>query len=678
MSEKPTTTFTNPAQLPQYLQRKGKFCLWKYEQNKGRWTKVPYQPRATQYGAASTNTAHFTDLREAMNARAGFDGIGLGIFGEVAAIDIDHCINDAGELSKLAQTVIETMDTYTEYSPSGKGIRIIFRAPGFSFDKSRYYINQQDAKDPGEVWETQQGLEVYIAGATNKYVTVTGNTIRAKDAEERSAQVQAILDRYMRRQDKAAPSPAPASLPVDVSDRELIDIASRGKNGARFVALYSRGEIEGYPSQSEADQALMNSLAFYTGKDEARMIELFKSSALYRPKEKPESYYKRTAQTAIRDCKEVYTRQMQAKTEAATKIAEAPKEETPKTTADAVAAFMERARSHDYEPIPTGYSSIDAAIGGGFIRQTIVSLGAAPGAGKTIFAQQIFENIARADRANVLYFNLEMSAEQMIARSISRETELTPLEVLQGYKWTEQREYAVTIAAQKYRDQIAPRIKYNACNSADYRAILEAMETEAKDLKEKGDNLPLLVVIDYLQLLQGAENDPAETIKAALKGFKDFAINHGAVVFIIMAQSRSTNETGKATQGAGRDTSALEYTADTQLSLTYQAMEMTTKNENSGKETPKYGSLSEMFSAIGKLREMGENAQADQLIKWRKLTVTKNRFCVEFASCKLCFEGAHSRFMELDTKHTGNTYADSYHNSNLPFDAPTKKPKVRM
>lgn len=658
MNEKPTTTFTNPAQLPQYLQRKGKFCLWKYEQNKGRWTKVPYQPRATQYGAASTNTAHFTDLREAMNARAGFDGIGLGIFGEVAAIDIDHCINDAGELSKLAQTVIETMDTYTEYSPSGKGIRIIFRAPGFSFDKSRYYINQQDAKDPGEVWESKQGLEVYIAGATNKYVTVTGNAIRAKDAEERSAQVQAILDRYMRRQDKAAPSPASASLPVDVSDRELIDIASRGKNGARFVALYSRGDIEGYPSHSEADQALMNSLAFYTGRDETRMIELFKSSALYRPKEKPESYYKRTAQTAIRDCKEVYTRQMQAKTEAATKNAEAPKEETPKTTADAVAAFMERARSHDYEPIPTGYSSIDAAIGGGFIRQTIVLLGAAPGAGKTIFAQQTFENIAKDNRANVLYYNLEMSEEQLIARSLSRATGIAPLEVLQGYKWTEQQERDIVAAAERYKQTIAPRVKYNPCISADYQQILESMEKEAQKLEDEGNTLPLCVCVDYLQLLQGAGMDDVETIKAAVKAFKDFAIRRHAVVFLIMAHSRATNKSGEVTQGAGRDTSAIEYAADLQLSLNYADAEGNALNEKG---------LTDMYDRISEYLRNGDKHAATVEGSHRRLTVTKNRFEQERSAARLDFEGAHSRFVEKDWTHEAPLEKWNYQRTSAPI-----------
>lgn len=57
-------------------------------------------------------------------------------------------------------------DLYIEKSPSGKGIRIIFLVDDFSYDKSKYYFNNQ-----------KLGLEEYVAGSTNKYVTITGYAI---------------------------------------------------------------------------------------------------------------------------------------------------------------------------------------------------------------------------------------------------------------------------------------------------------------------------------------------------------------------------------------------------------------------------------------------------------------------------------------------------------------------
>ena len=658
MAERPHTSFTDPAQIPEYLRKHGRFCLWRYEwkEEKQKWDKVPHQPKAPQYGAASTNAAHFTSLQAAMGARKGFDGVGLGIFGDIGAIDIDHCVSDTGELSQLAQTVIETMDSYTEYSPSGKGIRIIFRVPaGFTYDKDAYTMKKGNAHDPRQKWPEQQGLEIYIAGMTNRYVTITGNAIHAVEVEERSAEVMRIFDRYMKKPAQhTAPAPAP-SVAISLSDRDLIETATRARNGAKFDRLYRAGDTTGYASPSEADQALFNLLAFYTAGDAARMIQLFKASALYRPgKSGGEKYLERTAKNAIEDCTTYYSAPAQ-KVEAASYTASASQEEpkkAPATTTATVDAFLMRAKSEDFKPIPTGYRSIDSAIGGGFIRQTIALLGASPGAGKTIFAQQICENMAKEGKANIVFYNLEMSVEQLLARSLSRITEMTPLQILQGYKWVQAQEDDIRRAAEQYKKDIAPRIKYNPCASADYEQILESMEREASTLEAAGDTLPLVVVVDYLQLLQGKEKDAAEVIKAAVKGFKDFAIKHNAVVFLIMAHSRATNESGVATQGAGRDTSAIEYSADIQLALTYKAMlnKKSVQSKQGTKEVPEFESLSSLFAKVGELRAAGYTKEAEDLIGWRRITITKNRFGVESAFCDLHFEGEHSKFFEKAPK----------------------------
>ena len=44
------------------------------------------------------------------------------------------------------------------------------------------------------------------------------------------------------------------------------------------------GDITGHASASEADLALCNALAFWTGKDASRMDRIFRSSGLFRPK----------------------------------------------------------------------------------------------------------------------------------------------------------------------------------------------------------------------------------------------------------------------------------------------------------------------------------------------------------------------------------------------------------
>lgn len=345
-STRPTTAkgFTEPRNLPKYLQEHGLFCVWRYEQRDDKWTKVPYQPRNYRYGADSTNPQNFTDMGTALAVSgAGFDGLGIGIFDDLAAIDIDHCIDEAGNLSMMAQSIIELMDSYTEYSPSGKGIRIIFRAPGLVYDRNAYYINKRDASDPREQWPQKQGLEVYIAGMTNKYVTVTGDTLRAVDVAERTQQALQVVKRYMAKPPKQETTKAPAQpvgASLDLSDRELLDRARNANNGDKFSALYDRGDWkgQGYPSQSEADIALCGILAYWTGRDADRIDRLFRESALMRDKWNRNDY--RTGNNgvitlAISRCDTVYTPR---------KRETPPPPETP--------YYIEQAAQRDRAPLP--------------------------------------------------------------------------------------------------------------------------------------------------------------------------------------------------------------------------------------------------------------------------------------------------------------------------------------
>lgn len=662
MTERPTTKkgFTKTDQLPAYLQEHGYFCLWKYTQrgNGSGWTKPPYQPMRPDRGADSTNKATFSDLQTAARAGTGFDGLGLGIFDDLAAVDIDHCIDDAGRLSKLAQTVIGVLDSYTEISPSGKGVRIIFRAPGLKYDSDLYYINRRDARDQGEEWPEQQGLEIYIAGSTSKFVTVTGDVYKAADVNIRSEEIMRIARRYMMKSAQTTATVTSSPSLVGLTDGEILDAATAAKDGDRFTALYYRGDWTGYASQSEADLALFNSLAFYTGGDVARMIKLFMASELGKSASRKgrgkDKYLQRTAEKAANGCSSYYTpprrqlAQKAVKSDEITKKSEekatnAEKTESvkPSDSIGEVDAFMGRSKSKAFEPIPTGITDIDAALSGGFIRQTLVTLGAAPGAGKTILAQQIFESIAERGSGEVLYFNLEMSTEQLIARSLSRATGIPQLTVLQGYKWTQEQEYKITVAAQKYKGSIAPHIAYNPPDadgnrgSAFYQDILGIMEREAD---ARDPQKPLLVVIDYLQLLRDktGKGDDVETIKGALKAFKDFAIKRNAVVFLIMAHSRATNASGIVTQGAGRDTSAIEYSGDLQLALHYARIVDGT-----------YRDLQDMEKAI---KDRKDNA-TEKLYDARSLVVTKNRFGKDRARAEMVFIGEESRFVMVDKKH---------------------------
>lgn len=299
--------------LPPSLLKEGRFCCWRYEERNGRPTKVPYNPR-TGGRAQSTNPDTFAPLEIALKAveSGRYDGLGVGIFVNMGAIDIDHCIEENGEPSEMAADIMQMMGAYTEYSPSGGGLRILFLASGFQYDKARYYINNQKI-----------GLEVYVAGSTNKFVTVTGETLTpGADLEERGERLAAVLEKYMVRPVRPTPvvipdSPAePAGL---LDDLALIERAKQGKGGASFAALWA-GNTSGYTSRSEADMALCNALAWWTNRDPERVDRLFRQSGLMREKwDRPQSgstYGAVTIQNAIASCSGGYDPQAHFKRKA--------------------------------------------------------------------------------------------------------------------------------------------------------------------------------------------------------------------------------------------------------------------------------------------------------------------------------------------------------------------------
>lgn len=270
--------------IPKSLRDSALWCNWKYIKRDGadKPTKIPFCPM-TGEPARSNAPETFGRFEQAAFAldMGGYDGIGIGIFGDICAIDIDNCISPEGDFSDMASEIINEMNSYWEISPSGRGVRILFQAPGLTYDKERYYINRQ-----------KLGLEVYVAGATNKFVTITGNTLGDVGINARTEQLQAVLDRFMRREvpQNGKRCAAAPKIKLCFNDALLVKKASKAKNGKLFAKLM-KGDYSDYlntktnePDQSAGDIALCNMLAFWTSADAEQMDRIFRSSGLMRPK----------------------------------------------------------------------------------------------------------------------------------------------------------------------------------------------------------------------------------------------------------------------------------------------------------------------------------------------------------------------------------------------------------
>ena len=239
-------------------------------------------------------------------------------------------------------------------------------------------------------------------------------------------------------------------------------------------------------------------------------------------------------------------------------------------------SFMAKIQTDVYRPIPTGMAVIDDLLRGGIPRQAVVLLLAAPAAGKTAIAQQMFETAA-AHGTDVIFLNLEMSREQLLARSLSRMIHRDggniPADVvMEGYAWTDAQRRFIEPAAARYRAEIAPHMDYNpdGCG-ADLDSIMDTLNRAGEAAKAAGKPAPA-ICLDYLHLVrvQEARGDLQEMIKIIMARLKSWAIQYDSYVLAISATNRTANSNGKISLYSGRDSSNLEYGADIVLSLNYK------------------------------------------------------------------------------------------------------------
>lgn len=113
--------------------------------------KIPMSPH-TGAAAASNNPDTWGTAAEAWAAkkRNGWAGIGyvFTIGAGVVGIDLDDCFTEDGRLNDTARQIVQMMNSYTERSPSGKGLHILacgsiphsVKKPGFEmYNELRYF-----------------------------------------------------------------------------------------------------------------------------------------------------------------------------------------------------------------------------------------------------------------------------------------------------------------------------------------------------------------------------------------------------------------------------------------------------------------------------------------------------------------------------------------------------------
>jgi hypothetical protein len=266
------------ASVPVYfsqLQSIPRWCKWRLMPTaSGRFTKVPDQSTARidecrpwtrpkprlQEGEFEVKLMHGSSLGD--EPRTSERGVGLVLTGEVLlpdgrrllAIDLDACITEHGEITAEASQWLDQLDSATEVSPSGYGLRIYVAVmEQLPQNHLRTKVCRKEAA-PAGVDKTPE-CQLFGTGPAG-YVTVTGNHLQGTPQEIRTVQV-ADLERLFGLHPAASATNAvvPTGWGAEPAAGELEAAVLDWKHGRRLCAA----EWEGldYDSASEAYFALV-------------------------------------------------------------------------------------------------------------------------------------------------------------------------------------------------------------------------------------------------------------------------------------------------------------------------------------------------------------------------------------------------------------------------------------
>lgn len=245
--------------LPPEVLLNGRFCVTKQDDKK------PYDPiRKITIGAKDP----FYSIEEILSSDIhNYETIGLKVMDDISAIDIDHCVNN-GKFNEIALDIIHKIKSYTEVSPSGTGIRILFKAKN-EFIRDKYKI-----KNSLNGVEYYDGVDQITKGG--RMVRLSGDKVF--DYEFREVDTTDILDRYMIKDFQ----PTVKLNTGDINLSKCFFIGEFLKKDYSIYDIYYRHMA--VLSESEWDLILLNHIAFYTDNiNEVRYI--FENSIYFKKKD---------------------------------------------------------------------------------------------------------------------------------------------------------------------------------------------------------------------------------------------------------------------------------------------------------------------------------------------------------------------------------------------------------
>lgn len=258
--------------IPYELQKLNQWVLWSYEGRDGKFTKVPKQVDNKNASTIYRRTwSSFSAVRHVME-EYGFEGIGF-VFSEeddFIGIDLDKCVDEKGEISEFAKKVIDQLDSYTEFSPSGRGVHIIIKGSlPASFAKGK----RNDAL----------GIEIY---SQKRFFTFTGNRENENEILERTDEINELIEEIFDFDEIQNEHDFEIDVDAEYDANSTSAIWERmfkSKRGEEIRKMFD-GELIINNDHSSTDLSMCNHLAFWCDKNYSLMDHMFRQTGLMRDK----------------------------------------------------------------------------------------------------------------------------------------------------------------------------------------------------------------------------------------------------------------------------------------------------------------------------------------------------------------------------------------------------------
>jgi len=257
--------------------------------------------------------------------------------------------------------------------------------------------------------------------------------------------------------------------------------------------------------------------------------------------------------------------------------------------------------------LATGFADLDA-LTSGLQNGDLIIIAGRPSMGKTTLAINIAENVSMAGGV-ALVVSLEMSAQQLAERSISRFGEIDSRRMRNGQ--LSQSDYTALTGA-------LGRLQNQQLIIADDPALasVSRLRLAARKVKQRSGRLDL-IVIDYLQLMRGDGNNRNEELGGITRALKLVAREMGCPIILLSQLSRKVEERTdkRPIMSDLRESGAIEQDADVIL--------MAYRDDYYNPDSPLKG-FAEILIRKQRMGPLGE--------------VT------------LVFQGQHSRFLDADAQ----------------------------